>query len=99
MDLTEKAFGGRVDITMADGAVISDALAMANAHPLGAKPFQRPDYIRKFQTLAADSMSDTAQGEFLDAVEAMSERAPIELNPVVDRVDLATGENGKQGIF
>ncbi len=99
MDIPEKAFGGRDDITIVDGTVISDELAMANAHPLGAKSFQRPDYIRKFRTLAADSISDSAQGKFLAAVEAMSERTPIELNPVVDRVDLATGENGKQGIF
>jgi 2-methylcitrate dehydratase len=99
MDLSEKAFGGRVDVEMADGSVITDELAMANAHPLGAKPFQRPDYIRKFRTLAADSMSDSAQNGFLDAVEGLQERSPLDLNPVIDRIDLATGDTGKQGIF
>ena len=35
----EKAFGGRVVITMDDGSVIEDSLAVADAHPLGARPF------------------------------------------------------------
>ena len=47
----ELAFGGRVEVLMQDGTVIDDELAVANAHPLGARPFGREDYIRKFRTL------------------------------------------------
>ena len=50
---TEKAFGGRVEIKMTDGTLIADEMAVANAHPLGARPFKRPNYIEKFQTLVA----------------------------------------------
>lgn len=34
----EKAFGGRVVVTL-KGSVISDEIAVADAHPLGARPF------------------------------------------------------------
>ena len=37
-----KAFGGRVTITMKDGSKIVDEMAVANAHTLGATPWQRP---------------------------------------------------------
>ena len=49
----EKAFGGRVEITLDDGTVITDEIAVADAHPLGARPFAREQYVNKFRTLAA----------------------------------------------
>ncbi|MBL4720098.1 MAG: MmgE/PrpD family protein [Alphaproteobacteria bacterium] len=99
MDLTEKAFGGRVDITLSDGTVVRDELAMPNAHPLGANPYQRKDYVHKFQTLAAPIMSEAARARFLASVDAMTEQGPSSLNPVVDLTNLSekTGEAG--GIF
>ena len=36
LDISEKAFGGRVVITLADGNEIVDEIAVADAHPLGA---------------------------------------------------------------
>ena len=51
-DPTRKAFGGAWSSRMKDGAVITDEIAVADAHPLGARPFKRPDYIKKFRTLA-----------------------------------------------
>ena len=51
-DPNEKAFGGRVVIKLADGGEIVDEIAVADAHPLGARPFAREDYIRKFRMLA-----------------------------------------------
>src|SRR3984893_5831680 len=51
-DPKEKAFGGRVVVTLKDGSVISDEMAVADAHPLGARPFARPQYIAKFRQLA-----------------------------------------------
>ena len=51
-DPKQKAFGGRVVVTLKGGSTISDEIAVADAHPLGARPFKRPDYIRKFRTLA-----------------------------------------------
>src|SRR6202140_5220221 len=53
----EKAFGGRVEILFNDGSRMEDQLAVANAHPLGAKPFGRADYVRKFQILTEGIIS------------------------------------------
>src|SRR5258707_11222161 len=51
-DPARRAFGGRITITLADGNRVEGALAVAHAHPAGAHPFGRPDYITKFRTLA-----------------------------------------------
>ena len=71
-DPNEKAFGGRVQIFLRDGTVIEDELAVANAHPLGARPFQRPDYIRKFQTLTDGLISVREANHFLEAVQDLA---------------------------
>ena len=73
-DPAEQAFGGRVEVLMQDGSRIVDELAVANAHPLGAKPFGRDDYIRKFTD--ADRRRDLdARGEPLPGGRAGSAAA------------------------
>ena len=37
---------------MTDGTTISEELAVADAHPAGARPFARKQYVAKFRTLA-----------------------------------------------
>lgn len=71
-DPNEKAFGGRVQIFLKDGTVIEDELAVANAHSLGARPFQRSDYIRKFQTLTDGIISTREANRFLEAVQNLA---------------------------
>ena len=68
----EKAFGGRVVVTLADGRVIEDELAIADAHPLGARPFRRADYIHKFRTLAEGVVAPAEQDRFIAAVESFT---------------------------
>ena len=71
-DPAVKAFGGRVIITLKDGTVIADELAVANAHTLGATPWQRADYVRKFRTLTEGLLTPAEAGRFLD----MAQRLP-----------------------
>ena len=66
-----KAFGGQVVVTLEDGTVIEDELAIADAHPLGARPFARPQYIEKFRTLAEGIVEKSEQDRFLDLVERL----------------------------
>src|ERR1700761_2041233 len=68
-DPNELAFGGRAEVFMKDGSRLVDELAVANAHPLGAKPFGREDYIRKFRTLTEGIVSTREANRFLDAVQ------------------------------
>lgn len=72
-DPKDKAFGGRVVVTMNDGTVIEDELALADAHPDGARPFGRDDYKRKFLTLSEGIIDSAEQTRFLQAAEALGD--------------------------
>ncbi len=99
-DPNEKAFGGRVVITMNDGRVIEDELAVADAHPLGARPFARPQYVQKFQMLADGVVAPEEQERFLQLVERLGSLNADEvrqLDVVVDPAQL--GERAPDGIF
>jgi 2-methylcitrate dehydratase len=67
-DPAKRSFGGRVEITLTDGTLINDEIAVADAHPAGARPFSRDQYIAKFRSLADGILEPSAQDRFLDAV-------------------------------
>ncbi|MGV6873364.1 MmgE/PrpD family protein [Pseudochelatococcus sp. B33] len=79
IDPKEKAFGGRVVVTLEDGTVIEDELAVADAHPLGARPFKRPDYVKKFRTLTEGVLETAEQDRFLALVERLPELTAAEV--------------------
>jgi len=98
-DPNEKAFGARVEILMKDGSTLTDEMAVANAHPLGAKPFVREDYIRKFEILTEGIISPRESNRFLEVVQDLPNLAAGELpllNIALPRGALA---EGKPGIF
>lgn len=70
-DAAEKAFGGRVVIRFVDGGEITEEIAVADAHPLGARPFGRDDYIRKFRMLAEFVLADEEIERFLGLVQRL----------------------------
>ncbi|WP_111721012.1 MmgE/PrpD family protein [Homoserinimonas sp. OAct 916] len=78
-DPAEKAFGGRVEITLTDGTVIVDEIAVADAHPLGARPFVRADYVQKFRMLAEDVLAPEEIERFLDLAQRLPELSSAEL--------------------
>lgn len=99
-DPNEKAFGGRVVITMKDGSTITDELAVADAHPLGARPFARPQYVDKFRMLADGVVTREEQDRFLELVERLGSLTPAEvreLDVVVAPEQL--GKSAPDGIF
>ena len=99
-DPAEKAFGARAVITFADGEVIEDELALADAHPDGARPFTRPDYIRKFRTLAEGLVDKQEQDRFLAAAENLENLTDLsELNVRLTQDALATAPATPEGIF
>jgi len=101
-DPDRRAFGGRVEITMADGTVISDELAVANAHSRGARPFARADYVRKFEMLTDGQVSASECNRFLDLVQnlpKLSVDQVCELNVVLDNAALINAERVSKGIF
>ncbi len=70
-DPAVKAFGGRIEIRMKDGSVIADEKAVANAHSLGATPWQRADYVRKFETLTEGILDPGEARRFLDLAQRL----------------------------
>ncbi len=72
-DPAEKAFGGRVEIALADGGTVVAEIAVADAHPLGARPFSREDYIRKFRILAEPVLEPAEIERFLALVQRLPE--------------------------
>jgi 2-methylcitrate dehydratase len=96
----DKAFGGQVIVTMEDGSVIQDELAIADANPLGARPFARPQYIEKFRTLAEGVIEPAEQDRFLALVERLPSLSAAEVKQLTfvvpsDRL----GADASAGIF
>ena len=98
-DLAEKAFGGRAEIFLRDGTRITDEIRMANAHPLGAKPFAREDYHRKFQALTDGIVSPRESRRFLDAVQDLRALRAGELRNLNLAVPAEALIRGGPGLF
>ena len=99
-DQREKAFGGRVEITFEDGRKLTDEIAVANAHPLGARPFRREDYLCKFRTLTEGVIPAPEAARFLELVQRLPELGPREvgeLNVTLPKVTCSERDN--RGIF
>jgi 2-methylcitrate dehydratase len=99
IDPAEKAFGGRAEILFKDGSRIEDQLAIANAHTLGAKPFGRADYIRKFQILTARIISSQESQRFLDTAQRLSDLSATDLHQLNIELPGETLAKGRSGIF
>ncbi|MBV7282802.1 2-methylcitrate dehydratase PrpD [Corynebacterium sp. TAE3-ERU30] len=101
-DPAEKAFGARAVITLRNGEVIEDEIAVADAHPLGARPFARENYIQKFTTLAEGVVDKQEQERFLDAVQHCADLSGTELNQLnlqVREEVLAQAPHTGKGLF
>jgi 2-methylcitrate dehydratase len=97
-DPAEKAFGGRVEIELTDGTRIVDEIAVADAHPLGARPFTRPDYIAKFRTLADGVLAVSEVERFLDLAQRLPSLGADDLAGLTVNADLHALATPK-GIF
>jgi 2-methylcitrate dehydratase len=99
-DPARRAFGGRAEVHLAGGEVVTAELAVADAHPLGAAPFARPDYLRKLATLADGIVAPAELDRFTGLVERLSDLSPDELaglTVAAGHLD-GTGPDG-EGIF
>ena len=101
-DPNEKAFGAKVEITFKNGEKMVEEIAVADAHPFGARPFKRPDYIRKFKTLAEDVLPEAEQERFLEVVQRLPELTAAdlaELNVQAPQDGLTHNARDDRGIF
>jgi len=98
LDPKEQAFGGRVEIDLTDGSRVVEEIAVADAHPLGAHPFTREQYIGKFRTLAEGIITESEIERFLDVAQRLPELTAAELASLTVVADLSDIHN-PSGIF
>lgn len=101
-DPNKKAFGAKVIITLNDGSQIIDEIERANAHPGGARPFVRENYLHKFHILTESIISTTESERFINLVEKLRSLSPQELgelNVQVSQDWLIENKSNKRGIF
>jgi 2-methylcitrate dehydratase len=96
----EKDHGARAAITPKGGSCLIDEIAVANAHPRGARPFGRSEYIGKFETLL-DGIVEPAEAErYLERVQRLPDLAPDELRSLTIEVEPSRrGDLERRGIF
>ena len=82
-----------------NGSRIIDEILVANAHPLGVKPFAREDYRRKFQSLTEGILSPQETRRFLDVVQDLPALRAGELLGLNLAVPAETLIRGGPGLF
>ncbi len=56
-------------VTLSNGEQITEELDKADAHPYGARPFKRENYIKKFLTLTKNILSKKESDRFLSTIK------------------------------
>jgi 2-methylcitrate dehydratase len=98
-DPNELSFGGRVEIVLKDGTRLVDELAVANAHPNGARPFGREDYVNKFRILTEGIISAREANRFVADVQDLARIPAGDLAVLNVALPAGTLLDGKPGIF
>jgi len=99
IDPAEKAFGGRVEIELADGTAVVDEIAVADAHPLGARPFAREQYVAKFRALADGVLDQDEIERFLELAQRLPELTAEELGGLTVTAPAGSLPAGPKGLF
>tara|TARA_B110001454_G_scaffold198958_1_gene203423 strand:+ start:359 stop:1861 length:1503 start_codon:yes stop_codon:yes gene_type:complete len=95
-----KAFGAKVIVTMNDGSKVTEQLDRADAHPYGARPFKRQNYIKKFLNLTNKILDKKESSRFIKVVQNLKNLKSGELNKLNIQVKKSQiKKNLKKGIF
>ena len=95
-----KSFGAKVVVTLKNRKKIKEQLDKADAHPYGARPFKRINYINKFLILTKNIISKKESDRFLKDVHKLKKLKPgqlYKLNIEIKKSYLKS--NNKKGIF
>ena len=95
-----KSFGAKIVVTLNNGKKIIEELDKADAHPYGARPFERKNYIKKFITLTKDIISKKESDRFLKTVQNLRKLKSGQLNRLNIEVNkLKLKRNLRKAIF
>ena len=85
---------------MNNGKKIIEQLDKADAHPYGARPFKRIDYINKFLTLTKSIISKKESNRFLNIVQNLKKLKSGQLNKLnIEVKKTQVKRNLKKAIF
>ena len=95
-----KSFGAKVVVALKNGKKIKEELDKADAHPYGARPFKRINYINKFLILTKNIISKKESGRFLNDVQKLKKLKPGQLYKLnIETKKSYLKSNNKKGIF
>jgi len=101
-DPGRRAFGGRVDVTLDDGTVVSEERLVADAHPNGRRPWRWPDYLGKLEELTGGRLDRDARERFVDLAARLARLSADEvrqLNPTLPAGTVLPDRPDGHGIF
>jgi len=95
-----KSFGAKIIVTLNNGTKIIEALDRADAHPYGARPFKRQNYINKFLTLTHGILQKKESDRFLKTVQNLKNLKTGQLDKLnIEIKKSKLKRNLKKGIF
>ncbi|MEL0002108.1 MAG: MmgE/PrpD family protein [Rhodospirillales bacterium] len=101
-DPAKRAYGGRLELKMADGSTFTFQKETADAHPNGARPWGAEDYWHKFQSLADPFLAEQEINRLIMSAENLStlDAAGVAaLNPVASKQAISPDSETGVGIF
>jgi 2-methylcitrate dehydratase len=101
-DPARKAFGGRVDVHLDDGTLVSEERLVADAHPNSRRPWHWPDYVGKLERLTAGLLPPAERQRFVDLAARLERLRPDEvlrLNPTLPPGSVFPDRADGRGIF
>jgi 2-methylcitrate dehydratase len=93
-----QSYGGRVVVTLRNGEQVVDQIDVADAHPRGARPFGRDQYVEKFRVLAEPTLGLDECDRFLDLAVRLPELKPDEVRSLTMMATSLTSSD-QPGIF
>ncbi len=95
-----KSFGAKIIVTLKNGKKLIDQLERADAHPYGARPFKRENYIKKFKILTDKFLSKKESKRFLKNVQNLRKLKKGQLGKLNIEVGIKqVKKNNKKSIF
>lgn len=101
-DPDKKSFGAKVVIHFNNSETLEDEIAVADAHPAGARPFERPQYIGKFDTLTEELIEASERERFVHLIQGLPElnaEKVREINVQLPSARIKNFEKDRRGIF
>ena len=95
-----KCFGAKVIVTLINGKKIIEQLERADAHPYGARPFKRVNYIQKFKNLTDKIITKRESERFLKIVQNLKKLKSGQLDKLnIEVSNLKIKKSKKRSIF